>query len=62
MKNSKATPPTGSPGLTEVAIPRGTGLIEDRVDLRLLPGLCKTENVNSLVCDVVIDESSFVCQ
>lgn len=50
------------PGLTKVVIPKGAGLSEDRVNLRLLPALCKTENVNSLVHDVVIYESSFVCQ
>lgn len=61
MKNSEAIPLAGSPGLTEVVIPRGAGLVEDRVDLRLLPGLCKKENVNSFICDVVVYEFSFVC-
>lgn len=60
MKNSEAATPASGPGLTEVAIPRGTGLIEGRVDLWLLPGLCKTENVNFLVCDMIADKSSFV--
>lgn len=62
VKNSKATSLASGPGLTKVVIPKGAGLSEDRVNLRLLPALCKTENINSLVHDVVIYESSFVRQ
>lgn len=62
IKNSEATPSTSGPGLAEVVIPRGAGLIEDRENMWLLPGLCKTENVYILFCDVVVDKSSFICQ
>lgn len=60
VKNAEATPPASGPGLTEVVKPRAAGLTEGRKDMRLLPCLCKAENVYTIFQNVVIYEPGLV--
>lgn len=45
VEDSKATPAASGPCSTEVVVRRGTGFVEGRVYLWLLPALCNAKNV-----------------
>lgn len=62
MKTARLRPQPVVRALLRFAVPRRAGLVQDRVDLQLLPARCKVENVNVVVQDLIVDETSLVRQ